>query len=111
MNINDRIKIILITTIICIWCTIIPTQSQNGSYTIKSDNLLKLRNLQYEQAKRILRMQELKNEFDKLNIEQQALAVEIDSWIKEQAKAQNIDLTKSKFDLDTLKFVEIKQNE
>lgn len=78
---------------------------------IKSDELLKLRNLQYEQAKRIIRMQELKNEFDKLSVEQQTISSEIDNWIKEQAKIQNVDLTKNRFDLDKLKFVEIKQNE
>lgn len=78
---------------------------------IKSDDLLKLRNLQYEQAKRIVRMQDLKSEFDKLNIEQQQISAEIDSWIKEQAKINNIDLTKSRWDSDKLKFVEIKKNE
>lgn len=78
---------------------------------IKSDDLLVVRNLQYEKAKRIIRMQELKSEFDKLNIEQQSLDIEIDNWIKEQARIQKIDLNKNKFDFDKLKFVEIKQNE
>lgn len=76
-----------------------------------SDDLLRLRNFQYEQAKRILRMQELKSEFDRLNSEQQQFATEISNWIKEQAKIQNVDLTTHKFDFDQLKFVEIKKNE
>lgn len=75
--------------------------------TIKSDDLLKLRNLQYEQAKRILRMQDLKSEFDRLNSEQQKLTIDIENWIKEQGKAQNIDFTKQRFDLDQMKFVDI----
>lgn len=83
----------------------------NALSDIKSDDLLKLRNLQYEKAKRIIRMQELKSEFDKLNTEQQSLDTEINTWIKEQAKSQNVDLTKNRFDFDNLKFVEIKQNE
>lgn len=78
---------------------------------IKPEDLLVVRSLQYEKAKRIIRMQELKTEFDKLNTEQQALDVEMDNWVKEQAKIQNIDLTKNRFDFDKLKFVEIKQNE
>ncbi len=78
---------------------------------INSDDLLKLRNLQLEQAKRVMRMQELQIEFSKLNSEQQQLAASIDSWVKEQAKLQNVDLTKNKFDFDSLKFVEIKPNE
>ena len=73
-----------------------------------SDDLLKLRTLQYEQAKRVIRMQDLKSEFDKLNLEQQSFAVEINEWIKDQAKKQNVDLTKNKFDLDLGKFVENK---
>lgn len=83
----------------------------NAQTQIKSDDLLKLRNLQYEHAKRIIRMQDLKSEFDKLNSEQQKISAEIDSWIKEQAKIQNVDLTKNTWDSDQLKFVEIKKNE
>lgn len=78
---------------------------------IKSEDLLKFRNLQYEQAKRALRMQDLRNEFDRLNSEQQKIGTEIDNWIKEQAKVQNVDLAKYVFDSDQLKFVEIKKNE
>jgi len=78
---------------------------------ISSDDLLKLRNLQYEQAKRIVRMQDLKAEFDKLNSEQQQISLSINEWIKDQAKKQNIDLTKYQWDSDQLKFVEIKKNE
>jgi len=78
---------------------------------ISSDDLQKLRNLQYEQAKRIVRMQELKSEFDKLNSEQQQYSVFINDWIKDQAKKQNIDLAKYQFNFDQLKFVEIKKNE
>lgn len=73
---------------------------------VKTEDLLRLRNLQYEQAKRLVRMQEIKSEFDRLNSENQRLNAEIETWIKEQAKAQNIDLTKDVFDFDKLKFVE-----
>lgn len=83
----------------------------NALSGIKSDDLLILRNLQYEQAKRVIRMQELKSEFDKLNNEQQQISISINAWIKDQAKKQNVDLTKNQFDLDQLKFVEIKKNE
>lgn len=76
-----------------------------------ADDLLKLRNLQYEQAKRIVRMQELKSEFDKLNSEQQQFSVEINNWIIDQAKKQSKDLTKERFDLDKLNWVEIQKVE
>lgn len=111
MNIKDNIKSILLGAIICIGLIVVPVLSQNGTSTIKSDDLLKLRNLQYEQAKRLIRMQEIKAEFDKLNSENQSISVEISNWIKEQAKIQNVDLAKNTFDFDKLKFVEIKPNE
>lgn len=76
-----------------------------------NEELLKFRNLQYEQAKRIVRMQDLRAEFDKLNIENEKIKGEMDNWIKEQAKKQNVDLTKYAWDSDQLKFVEIKKNE
>jgi hypothetical protein len=96
--------------IILILLTSFTVFAQSGT-TIKSDDLLKLRNLQYEQAKIILRMQDLKSEFDRLNTEQIKKKDDIDKWIKDQAKEQNIDLTTHQFDLDQLKFVEIKKNE
>jgi len=74
---------------------------------IPADDLLKFRNLQYEQAKRVVRMQDLKSEFDKLNSENEQLKAEMSAWVKDQAKKQNIDLAKFYFNSDTLKFVEI----
>lgn len=86
------------------------TYSQNGA-TISSDDLLKLRNLQYEQAKYVIRMQDLRTEFDKVSSDNEKVKAQIDAWIIEQAKKQNIDLTKYRFDSDQLKFVEIKAND
>lgn len=76
---------------------------------ITSEDLLKFRNLQYEQAKRVVRMQEIRAEYEKLNSENEKFKVEIESWVRDQAKKQNVDLKTHYFDSDQLKFVEIKQ--
>lgn len=72
---------------------------------------MKLRNLQFEQAKRVVRMQDLKAEFDKVSSENENFKAQIEIWIRDQAQKQNVDLTKFYFDSDQLKFVEIKKNE
>lgn len=101
-NILIRIAFIFVAAIFCF--------AQNGN-KISSEELLKLRNLQFEQAKRVVRMQDLRTEFERINGENEQLKIQIDAWIKEQAQKQNIDLTKYYFDSDQLKFVEIKKNE
>lgn len=106
-----RIRKIVFFTIFWFVICIVISNAQNGILTTKPDDLLKVRNLQYEQAKRLLRMQQIQAEYTKLDAEQQNLSSQIDNWIKEQAKINNIDLTKNRFDFDSLKFVEIKPNE
>lgn len=97
----------ILLVIICSFCFVVIAQENK----ISSDDLLKLRSLQYEQAKRVIRLQDLRNEFIRVSSENESISAEIESWIKEQAKKQNIDLTKNHFDSDQLKFVETKKNE
>jgi hypothetical protein len=81
-------------------------QQKAAAPVVKSEELLKMRSLQYESAKRLVRMHQLQAEFEKLQNEQQSLAQQINAWIVAQAEALKVDLKKLQFDFDALRFVE-----
>jgi hypothetical protein len=72
---------------------------------LKAEDLLKIRDLQYAQAKRVQQMQQMEAVYKRLQDDQASDSRHIDDVIREAAKAANIDISKWVFDAETLKFV------
>ena len=67
--------------------------------------LLKIRDLQYQQAKRELEKQSLEKRYEQLQKESDTWKAEMSAAIAAGAKAAGVDLQKWDFDSDTLKFI------
>jgi len=72
---------------------------------LKTEDLLKIRDLQYSQAKRALQMKQYEAAYRQLQDDQMADARRIDDVIREAAKGASVDIEKWSFDADALKFV------
>jgi len=81
------------------------TAEQTPAPQLKAEDLLNIRNLQFDQAKRLLEMQSLKSRYEQLQNESQSFQPALRTMIEAAAKAANVDLTKWEFDSDSLKFV------
>ena len=80
-----------------------PTPQQQPA--LKTEDLLKVRDLQYQQAKRLLAMRQMEKEYKALQDAVDAGQRQMDEVIRAGAKAGNVDLEKWLFDSDSLRFV------
>jgi hypothetical protein len=85
-----------------------PTHEQTISIVIpamKPEDQLKIRNLQFQQDKKLLEQQRLEARYRQLQEEIKADETRINDAVQAGARAVGVDLSKFVFDLDLLKFV------
>ncbi len=82
-----------------------PSPTPESAPALKTEDLLKVRDLQYQQAKRLLVMRQMEKEYKALQDAVDAGQQQMNEVISAGAKASNVDLTKWAFDPDALKFV------
>ncbi len=73
--------------------------------TLKTEDLLKIRDLQYEQAKRLLEMRQIEARYRELQEATVSGQQQIDDAVRAGAAAANVDLKQWVFDADRLKFI------
>lgn len=72
---------------------------------LKTEDLLKIRDVQYRHAQRAAQMRAIEQAYTKLQGEQDADVQKVDVIIAAAAKDAKVDLTKWVFDIEELKFV------
>jgi hypothetical protein len=77
----------------------------NAAPNLKTEDLLKIRELQYQQAKRALEMNEIEKRYALLQKQSDAWKDEMHAAIAAGAKAARVDLQKWDFDTDKLTFI------
>jgi len=82
-----------------------PQEANAAAPTLKTEDLLKVRDLQYQQAKRMLTMRQLEQEYKALKDAVDAGQQQMEEVVRAGAKAASIDLEKWRFDPDALRFV------
>ena len=115
---KEQLKILIALLALCLFTAIVGRAQSPGSTVkpvppataaapqLKDAELLKIRNIQLNQAARTIRMQQLQAEFKDLAAANAVDGRAIDDVITTAAKASNIDLTKWIFDAEKLAFVE-----
>ena len=73
---------------------------------LKAEDLLKIRNVQYEKVKRALQMTQIEAAYKALQEQQEAGSRRLDDLLTEAVKAAGVDTTKWIFDLEQLRFSE-----
>jgi hypothetical protein len=71
---------------------------------VKAEDALKIRDLQYEQAKRAMEMRDLEERYQQLKTESDNWRTQMQAAIAAAAKSAGVDLAKWDFNIDTLKF-------
>lgn len=83
-----------------------PSVTPTGTVPIPSPtDQLKFSRLQFEQAKIVLRLQDLEREAVKARAENDEVLRKMTDWLNEQAKALKIDMSTHTFDFTNLVFV------
>jgi hypothetical protein len=87
------------------WCGLRPTTENKEPPALKTEELLKIRDIQYDHAKRAARMKQIEELYERLQAEQAADAKRIDAVIVTGAQAAKINLETWIFNVDSLTFV------
>ena len=84
-------------------CSLLTAAAQ--APVMKTEDQLRIRNLQFDQDKKLLEMKRLEAQYRELLLAVDRAQQQIENAVRDGARSAGVDLDKFQFDLDTLRFV------